>query len=182
MPGRDWSQIEAPADPPLLILCERAYAAGNNAAIAKAHDECARLGIPSPAWLNDAIKAQTEEAIDPKQARAAGAQSRILDRVEGDHKHLYRMVAVVTVFIWADKRGERISNGEAYRRAAEAIADHLREIDEPVRAVEFSYKKALKLIADERERDFIGPYFSPQVMLRCLAAAQYFASTSPSKK
>jgi hypothetical protein len=184
VPALEWSKIEAPDDPPLLIRYERAYAAGNTAAIAKAQNECARLGVPSPAWLTAAIYAQTEEAIEPTRKRAAGAHSKILDRINGDYVHLWRMKVVLNEFMAAENKGERISNGEAYRRAAAALvsANQMSGIAEPERAVEGSYKEAQRIIADEKRFAFIGAHFSPQHMIRSLLAAQYFASTSPTKK
>jgi nitric oxide reductase activation protein len=193
VPGRDWTRSIALPDSPesrtqpggviedRLDLCERAYAVGNEAALQVAVNVCAQRNIPHPVWLNAAHRAMTEEAIDPKKKHASGSHARVLNRVNDMRLHLYRMQFVLQELVAADMKDEHISMNAAYNQAAKRLADQLKG-DDPARTVKDSYKRATEIVSRERERDFIGPWVSPYLMLRSLEAIEHFSHTSTRKK
>ncbi|WP_156891322.1 hypothetical protein [Nevskia ramosa] len=118
-----------------LMMCRRAYEAGNKAGAIEAFSILTKNGVPLPSWLKTAmmefIAAATEENREPhRSAMRAWVKQHRADRRDYERWD--------TVLEGRDSHGLQISNDEAFR-AAQVILRRDRSIS--VGSIERSYKE-----------------------------------------
>jgi hypothetical protein len=144
-----------------LDLCERGYAAGNNAAVIAALNICHQRNIPPPTWLHDAAKTLIAELIEPQKKGTAGRHSRTLSRMNAMLMHIHR-----TELVLRAHHVDGLTLDEAYASVAKSPDAELKDHKNPERAIEWSYNEGLRIANDPNDRLFIAWIYGSDVLLQ----------------